>query len=608
MKARCYVSVIIVVMLIAAGSTTARGETADSTRDDGVHALIIVPENYGLNYQLMREAIDQYGWNITLAGVKNEIQPCPPADVNIDLRPIIPHLTVSEIPDVRAYDCLIIAPATGSYFEIPDSHEDLIQSHEAMKLITDATDSGMPVFASCASVRVLAAADIIRGKKIVGSPRFREEYRLAGATWLGRDMPPTVDGCVITSMRGQTNSIANMIAVSSVMESRQSKSGEKNKPEDRFILSGPAAFEGTGITFARTYGGFASDGGHALLETSDGGFLITGYTYSAGTGDADVLVIKTDQNGETEWVQTYGSTGTEYGYGCSETGDSYLITGYTTSHDSRSKDIYLLNIDKQGGLVWENQFGGTSWDVGTSVCVTPDNNYLVCGFTHSYGAGEEDIYLLKIDSEGNEIWSQTYGGKRAEMGNTILPASDGGYVIGASTGTYGGINSDMYIIKIDADGTQIWDQSIDGGKQTGYGFDWCRSLSLTSSGGYILTGYSDCNWLMDTFIQTLDSLGQEVQRTIVGPGFYHFGNAAVETNDGRIAVCGSTRHISGNADITLIRIGADGALQGNENLIGAGNEYASDICLTRDGQLAVLGFTDSFGQGKFDVCLLKIEM
>jgi putative intracellular protease/amidase len=594
------------VLLVLSGCGKFSDQDKGSINDEGVNALMLVPNNYGLNYQLLREAIDQYGWNIIHTGVSDTISACPPVLKAVSVPPIIPDLPISEITDVGEYDCLIIAPSTGNYIEIPDSHEDLIQSPEAMKLIRDAVKAGIPVFGMCAGVRVLAAAGVIDGKEITGSWRYQEEYKEAGATYLGKDNPPIIAGSIITSVRGQTNSVGNINAISAVMERQLYKTGEKLISDEQFIYSEAADFKDGGIILSKTYGGFASDGGHAVIETDDGGFLITGYTFSGGSGDADILVIKTDGDGEAEWIHTYGGKGMEYGYDCTEAEDGYLIVGYTSSFGSGSKDVYLLKIGKLGKVIWEKTCGGPGWDVGKSIAVSENNEYFICGFTHSFGEGEEDIYVIKVDSGGNEIWSKTFGGERLEMGNTIRTSGDGNFVIGATSGTFAGGNTDFYLLKIDADGNKIWDKAYQGESATGHGFDWCNSVELSSGGGYILTGYSDCNWLMDAYIQIVDSLGNDIWHKSVGPGFYHFANVNVETNSGQFVMCGATRSVDGNSDIYLVKLSADGKIEQQKNIAGPGHEYGRDICLTRDGNVALVGYTDSFGRGKFDVCLIKM--
>lgn len=599
---------VLLILIMTTGCENGGNNSINNTKDDGINALILVPKNHGLNYQLMREVIDQYGWNVTHTGVFDTITACPPVIEGLAYPSIIPDVKVGEIEDIEKYDCLILVPATGSYYEVPDSHHDLINSPAAMELLQKFRQSNMPIFSTCAGVRVFAAAGIIDGLEISGSPRFKDEYEEAGAIYLGKDKGPIVSENVITSTRGQLNSIGNIVAISSIIENNRLERGSKNFTKEKTIFSEEAIFTNGDIEFSHTYGGFASDGGFDFIELEDGGFLIAGYTYSEGSGDADILIINTNEKGIIRWTKSYGGMGSEYAYSCTQTKDGdFLITGYTTSFGAGGKDMFLLKIDNNGNEVWMKEFGGEDWDVGKSVCVTRDNHYLVCGFTRSFTEGEEDIYVIKTDSDGNEIWSKSYGGERLEMGNSIFEAEDGSYFIGATSGTYQGGNSDIYVIKTDRDGKQIWDKTYQGNGELGYGFDWANEVKPSSSGGYLITGNTDCNQLMDACLINVDKDGEDKWQASIGPGFYHFGSESIETQEGQYVIAGTVRMLASGSDIYLAKFKADGTIDGKERIIGAGDDYCVGVCQTRDGGIALLGYTDSFGKGKFDIFLIKLK-
>ncbi|MFH2035407.1 MAG: DJ-1/PfpI family protein [Candidatus Zixiibacteriota bacterium] len=581
---------------------------AEINSDSGINALILVPKNFGLNYQLLREEIDQYGWNVYHTGVSDTITACPSVVEALAFPPVIPELKIGEIDNIDKFDCLIITPAAGSYTDVPDSHTDIINSPEAINLIKRFADSGKPVFSTCAGVRVLAAADLIRGKQITGSPKFQDEYEKAGANYIGKDKPPMVAGNIITSVRGQTNNFADVNAISSIIENNKYERGSKEKTTAPRFSTDTAGFEMDGPGFARIYGGSASEGAFDLLELDNGDFMITGYTFSGGDGDADLLIARVKKTGELDWMRTYGGGGNEYGYGIAPTKEGgFLAAGFTTSYGSGDKDVYLVKIDDAGNIIWEKEYGGQSWEAGRSVCVTDDNHYLVCGFTHSFGAGEEDIYLIKVDSGGHEIWSKTYGGERVEVGNTVIQAQDGNYIVSGTSGTYAGGNTDFYLMIIDKDGAVIGDRAYQGKEGVGYGYDWCRAMIPSINGGYIMTGISDCNQLMDAMVVKTDADWNKSWNTAVGPGFYHFSNSVAEASDGRIFIGGALRNILGNGDIYLIAFNPDGSVYSQKRIKAEGDEYCRDLCLTRDGGLALLGYTDTYGQGKFDIFLIKID-
>jgi len=166
-----------------------------NSEDTGINALLLVPKNFGANYFLMRDVIEEYGWNVTHTGVLDSIPSCPWLASHQPIPPIIPDIKISNI-NISDYQCMIIPPTTGNAAPVQNPVGDLIGSKEALKLISDANQAKVPIYTMCAGSRVLAAANIINGKKMVGSPKFEQEYKAAGAIYVGRpknDNPPTLD-------------------------------------------------------------------------------------------------------------------------------------------------------------------------------------------------------------------------------------------------------------------------------------------------------------------------------------------------------------------------------------------------------------------------------
>jgi len=586
-------------------------------KKDGVNALILAPQNLGANYYLMRDVIEEYGWEVTHTAALDTVMPCPWFAAHGDVYPIIPDVRLNEITDIRDYDCLIIPPSAGNAAPIPNSNSDLLESKEALMLIKRAAYYDLPVFSTCAGVRVLAAADVLRGKFVVGSPRFRDEYVAAGANYIGRprnDNPPTIDGNIITSARGQYYNYANVMAIATVLEGNQSRNSKKKISADH-IATNAVDFLHDGIVWAKTYGGPGADGGRAFCQTEDGGYLIVGYTFSPGSSDADALAIKTDAEGNIAWSRLLGGSGTEYGNACSIVDDGYLILGYTTSFGSGSKDVYLVKLDKNGNELWSKTYGGNSWDVGTAICRAENGGHYICGYTHSFGWGEEDIYLVSIDLDGNEMWSKTYGGFRIDMANGVHSTPDGGCLISATSGSYSA-NTDFFLTKIDANGEQEWAQSYRATGEHGHDFDWCKNSSTTRDGGCVLTGYSDCNDMMDVVVIKTDAEGNEQWHTSFGnEPFYDYGNSVMQQADGGYISVGITKSMTEpkadnrktyNNDIYLVGLDTGGDIIWERTVGGPGAEWANAMLFVQGGDLLLLGHTDRGVSGSLDVCLFYI--
>jgi hypothetical protein len=293
----------------------------------------------------------------------------------------------------------------------------------------------------------------------------------------------------------------------------------------------------------------------------------------------------------------------------------YLVLGYTTSFGAGSKDFYLLKIDEDGNEVWSKTFGGRSWDVGTALCEAEGGHYFVCGFTHSFGYGEEDIHLIKIDARGDTLWSRTLSGWRVDMANSVHPTADGGCVIAASSGSQSA-NTDFYLAKMSADGEKEWSRSFNAPGEHGHGFDWCKGASPAADGGWIVTGYSDCNDMMDIVVVKTDSIGNEQWLVSFGDKpFYDYGNAICRTAGGDYVVVGMTKSMvkptalnmrTYDNDIYLAEINAEGAIVWDERIGGSGVEWANGIMEGRDGDLFVVGHSDGT-EGSFDVLLARVK-
>jgi hypothetical protein len=205
-------------------------------------------------------------------------------------------------------------------------------------------------------------------------------------------------------------------------------------------------------SFAKTYRGTDLEGAYSVQQTSDGGYIVAGRTWSLDVV-WDIFLIKTDANGDVIWAKTYGGTNDEKAYSIQQTSDGgYIVAGYTYSFGAGDRDIFLIKTDASGNLQWAKTFGGTNLDSAFSVQQTSDGGYIVAGWTYSFGAGGGDIFLMKTDASGNLQWAKTFGGMNDDGATSVQQTSDGEYIVAGRTWSFSAGLYDIFLVKTDANG------------------------------------------------------------------------------------------------------------------------------------------------------------
>lgn len=240
--------------------------------------------------------------------------------------------------------------------------------------------------------------------------------------------------------------------------------------------------------WTRTYGGGGNDDGHSVQQTKDGGYIITGFTGS-GCKCCNVYLIKTNSLGDTLWTRKYCGKGYAQGSSVQQTSDGgYVVVGYTRSCNAGGSGyVYLIKTNPSGDTIWTRTYGGEGYDKGFSVQQTIDGGYIVAGETESFGGGLKNVYLIKTNIFGDTLWTRTYGGRRGySWGKSVRQTSEGGYIVAGSTDSFGAGGYDLFLIKTNPSGDTLWTKTY-GGKNN----DQANSVLEASSGGYIIVGWTE---------------------------------------------------------------------------------------------------------------------
>jgi len=353
------------------------------------------------------------------------------------------------------------------------------------------------------------------------------------------------------------------------------------------------------------YGGFNHDVARSVQKTGDGGYIVAGWTMSFGAGLTDFWLIKVDSNGTMQWNQTFGGIANDQAYSVQQTSDEgYIIVGSTESYGAGLSDFWLVKTDAEGVTQWGKTYGGIYDDVAFCVRQTIDGGYIITGYTDSFGAGFSDFWLVKTDTNGTMQWSQTFGGTGFDRASSVVQTSDGGYMIVGETDSFGAGNFDFWLVGTDSVGTTLWSRTYGGAS-----YDVARSVEQTIDGGYIIGGWTNSFgtggsdfWLIKT-----DGFGSQHWNKTYGWIFDEEAYSVQQTSDEGYIIVGSTQSYGfGGWDFWLVKTDTNGTMQWNQANGGIADDRAYSVQQTSDEGYIVVGSTESFGAGLSDFWLTKL--
>jgi len=378
----------------------------------------------------------------------------------------------------------------------------------------------------------------------------------------------------------------------------------------RFYLTLIGIFTLNGI-FAQTafhlaLGGAQEEFGYSIQKTRNNGFICAGRTFSFGTGGWEAYMVRLNSQGDTVWTKTYGNVLYDEFQDVDTTSDGgFIAVGHTTTTDFAA-NVYLIKTDSNGVHQWSKEYGGANGlsDKGYSVSQTSDGGYIISGTTASFGAGGDDMYVIKTTSTGAISWTAVVGTAGVnEAGREVQETSDGGYIVAGYTDGIGQSFYDVFLVKLNAAGVVQWKKTYGGSS-----YDFAYTVQQTSDNGFIIgattNSFGAGNW--DAYLIKTDANGTLQWSKTYGLSGEDRAQSARQCSDGGYILCGrSSSFGSGSFDAVLYKTDASGNLSWTKAFGGTGDDQAFYARESSPNNYILRGYTVSFGSGIKDMYIIK---
>jgi hypothetical protein len=411
------------------------------------------------------------------------------------------------------------------------------------------------------------------------------------------------------------------------------------------------------IEWQKSLGGTGEDAASSIRQTSDGGFIIAGYSrsndndVSGNHGGADYWVVKTDATGTIQWQKSLGGTSNDFASDIQQTTDGgYIVNGYSTSidgdvtghHGTTKNDYWVVKLGAAGTIAWQKSLGGAQDDFGIAIQQTTDGGFVAAGYSkstdgdvtgHHGGTVSADYWIVKLSSAGDTLWEKSLGGVSNDYANSIYQTSDGGFIVAGSTASNDGDvsgnhgSSDFWIVKLDSTGSIDWKKCLGGSSD-----DVASSVQQTPDDGYIVAGYTKSNdldvsgnhGLDDYWVVKLDAVGDIDWQRAMGGSQYDDGYSIDQTMDNRFVVAGYSSSVNGDVsgyhggafwgDYWVAELSASGNIDWQKCIGGSNDDVANFIQETSTGGLIIAGWSESsdgdvtFNNGGVDVWIVQLAV
>jgi hypothetical protein len=357
--------------------------------------------------------------------------------------------------------------------------------------------------------------------------------------------------------------------------------------------------------FIHTYGGFNFDEAREIRETPDGGFILIGTTSSFGQGSTSFYAVKTDYMANPVWTNNYGGLYNDVGNSVENTHDGgFLFIGFTNTFGGNGYEGYVVKTDGSGTQQWQKTYGDYDWDFLYHSCAMPDSGFILCGETYSNSVGNADAWLIRINKNGDTLWTKKYGSYENEVYNAVLHYNNKIYAAGKeynlNTGKFNAIIK-RYDINGNITGSYVY------ATDTLEDFEY-KNILLTAAGKLVLVGVKSFKPdSMASITMEVDTAFTYIWQDYGGYQSYKSTVCAIENSKNYIITSGNANGGLGGTAFLMTSFNQNGGYLDGCTFGGTNDETNYSAVITQDKRMAFIGSTKSIGAGDKDMYLILMK-
>lgn len=367
--------------------------------------------------------------------------------------------------------------------------------------------------------------------------------------------------------------------------------------------------------FFKTFGAGLFDVGESVITVHDTNYVVAGTTNTTGMNGTDLLLFKTNSIGDLLWWKNFGGNGIESGKSVVMLADSsgYLITGYKNDFGATGYDVWVLKTDLNGDTIWTKTYGGNDWEVSYSINKLADSTYIIAGETYSFGNGQRDMYVIRMDENGDTLWTRTFGGVNNDMAKYIHVDRHQNILLVGNTTSFGSGNSDVYLVYLDLNGDSIWTKTI-GTADDDFGYSADMQIGAVGEMNFVVgyTSWYNPDLGQNAYLIKIDSLGNSVAvypQYESSPVLLDHPHV-LQRDPGLISFTADYKEaVDQNSILFLAKMNSSIVATYERTCAGGVSEstFQNDFKQTLDKGFIITGYSENWGPGPTSCILLKLD-